>query len=64
MNLDHGLILIHKIQFSSNSVVRGLDLRLRDLIRSFATMKYRILSQKTILIDDLRVEDRARVLYF
>ena len=64
MNLDYGLILVHRTQFSSNSFARGLDLRLRDLIRSFAIMKYRILSKKLILIDDLRVEDRARVLYF
>ena len=64
MNLGHGLILIHRAHFSSNSVARGLDSRLKDLIRSFAVMKYRILSPKISLIDDLRVEDRARVLYF
>ena len=64
MNLVHRLILIHRTHFLSDSVARGLDLRLRDLIRSFAIMKCRILSQKIILIDDLRVEDHARVLYF
>ena len=64
MNLSHGLILIHRTHFLSNSVARGLDLRLRDLIGPFAAVKYMILSQKIILIDDLRVEDHARVLYF
>ena len=64
MNFDHGLILIHRTHFLSDSVARGLDLRLRDLIRPFAIIKYRILSQKIILMDDLRVEDHARVLYF
>ena len=64
MNLDHGLILIHRTRFLSDSVSRGLDLRLRDIIRPFAIIKYRILSQKIILMDDLRVEDHARVLYF
>jgi hypothetical protein len=64
MHLGHGLILIHRTHFLSSSVARGLDSRLRDLIRSFTIMKYRILSQKIILIDDLGVEDHARVLYF
>ena len=64
MNLSHGLISIHMTRFLSDSAARGLDLRLRDLIRPFTIMTYMILSQKTILIDDFRVEDHARVLYF
>ena len=59
---QHGRFLVHNDQFSSNSWTRGLDLRLRDLIRSFGANQRSDLCQKIISVEGLRVTDRAREL--
>ena len=59
---QHGHFLIHRDQFSSNSLTRGLDLRLRGLIRPFGVTKSSDLCQKIISVECLRVTDRARAL--
>ena len=59
---QHGRFLVHNDQFSSNSLARGLDLRLRDPIRSFGVNQSSGLCQKIISVEGLRVTDRAREL--
>ena len=54
--------LIHRAQYLSDSLTRGLDLRLRDLTRSIDITKDRILCHKTVSVEGLRVNDRAREL--
>ena len=59
---QHGRFLVHSDQFSSNSLARGLDLRLRDPIRPFGVNQSSGLCQKIISVEGLRVTDHAREL--
>ena len=59
---QHGRFLVHNDQFSHNPLTRGLDLRLRDSIRSFGVNQRSGLCQKIISVEGLRVKDRAREL--
>ena len=60
--IDHDHFLIHRTQYLSDSLTRGLDLRLRDLTRSIDITKDRIVCQKTVSVEGLRVKVRAREL--
>ena len=59
---QHGRFSVHNDQFSSNSLTRGLDLRLSEPIRSFGVNQRSGLCQKIISVEGLRVTDRAREL--
>ena len=59
---DHEHFLVHRTQFSTNSVTWGLDLRLRDLIRPFSVIKDRVSWPKITSVEDLRAKDRSWVL--